>query len=282
MPDVVATPATRSRRRGSDAMGQTYVGVDGTGPGSAALAWALRRAAQRGDRLTLVHVSEDLSVRSESDGRRLLVDALASARQFAPDIVIQAGMLHGSVFRELAALGAPGDLLVLGTDKTGFLRGRLVGSRGVLIATTSRASVAVVPEPGPAGRRGVVVGVDRLGASPPALILAAQEAERLGQELTVLHAVPLQTGDAPGSSEFDALVVRDAAELAVAAAAPPSISTHIARRPVLEALLDAARTAALVVLGTSHGDDPPTIAGPVVHDMLININAPVIVARPGA
>jgi nucleotide-binding universal stress UspA family protein len=263
-------------------MGRTFVGVDGTGPAAAALAWAVSRAAQRGEAVTLVHVSDDLSGRSEPEGRRILAAALGPARRIGPDVAVATRMLHGSVFRELAALADPGDLMVLGTHKTGFLRGRLIGSRGVLVATTSRASVAVVPEIESAGRHGVVVGIDRLGASPAALALAAEEAERLGQELTLLHAAPLQPSDIPEASDMAALLLRDAAAYAVAVAFPPSVSTHVARRPVVDALLDAARTASLVVLGTSHGDHPAAIAGPVVHDVLVNLNAPVVVARPAA
>jgi nucleotide-binding universal stress UspA family protein len=262
------------------ALGRTYVGVGGTAPGSAPLTWAVRRASHRGDAVTLVHVSDDLSDRSESEGRRMLDDALRSAQLLGGPVALSVRMLHGSAFRELADLGDPGDLIVLGSTKTGYLRGRLIGSREVLIALTSRASVAVVPEIDLAARRGVVVGVDRLGASARALALAAEEAARLGQELIVLHAAPLPGSALPDASDIDSLLLRDAAALALAAASPLSVSTHVARRPVVEALLDAARNAALLVLGTSHGDHPATIAGPVVHDVLINLNAPVLVARP--
>jgi nucleotide-binding universal stress UspA family protein len=232
--------------------------------------------------VTVVHVSDELSERSEPEGRRILDDALTSARGLAPDVAVAARLLHGSVFRELAAVADAGDLLVLGTRKTGFLRGRLVGSREVLVATTSPASVAVVPDLGQADRRGVVVGIDRLGGSPAALALAAEEAERLGQELIVLHAAPLQASSLADASDMAALLLRDAAAYAARAAFPPSVSTRLARRPVVDALLDAGRTVSLLVLGTSHGGNPATIAGPVVHDVLVNLNAPVVVARPAA
>jgi nucleotide-binding universal stress UspA family protein len=261
-------------------MGETYVGVDGTGPGSAALDWAVRRAARRGDRVHLIHVAEDRSGQAEAHGRRMLAEAADSARRSAPDVRLSTGLLHGSVSRQLAVLGAPGDLLVLGTHKTGFLRGRLIGSRSVLIATAAQASVAVIPEIGLTTRRGVLVGVDRLGASAPAVIFAAEEAELLGQELSMLHAAPLQGSGRPSASDVDALLLSDAAALAAAAASPPSVITRVARRSVAEALLDAARSTSLLVLGTSHGDHTPTVAGPVAHDVLVNINAPVVIARP--
>ena len=55
--------------------------------------------------------------------------------------------------------------------------------------------------------------------------------------------------------------------------------TRVVARPAAEALLDAARNAALLVLGPGNPRDEARLTGRVLHDVLINVNAPVLIAR---
>jgi hypothetical protein len=58
------------------------------------------------------------------------------------------------------------------------------------------------------------------------------------------------------------------------------VRTLTTRRPPAEALLDASRNATLLVLGPGAVPVDTPFAS-VIHDVLLNINAPVLVARPG-
>ncbi|WP_092666088.1 universal stress protein [Agrococcus carbonis] len=252
-------------------MGETFVGVDRGASASTSLRWAVSRAAALRERVVLVHAAEHAA--DAVRGERILAEAEEAARQQSADVRCETRLLEGSVMRALVALGRPGDLLVIGTRRTGFLRGRLIGSRGVLVAIASRRSVAVLPEHDRQGRRGVLAGIPPTGDPSVAVRAAAREAQRLGEPLTLLLASPPADGASEAGSA-DALA--RARAVATDAGAPPSIAARAVRRPVAEALLDAGRSASLVVLGDS-GRGP--VAGPVVHDVLINITAPVLIAR---
>jgi nucleotide-binding universal stress UspA family protein len=58
------------------------------------------------------------------------------------------------------------------------------------------------------------------------------------------------------------------------------IRTRQSTRGAAEALLDAARDKALLVLGPGSQDPDRSPIGSVLHSVLLNVNAPVIVARP--
>jgi nucleotide-binding universal stress UspA family protein len=53
----------------------------------------------------------------------------------------------------------------------------------------------------------------------------------------------------------------------------------VSGRPPAEALLDAARDKALLVLGPGSTGPVRSPIGSVTHDVLLNVNAPVLVAR---
>lgn len=260
-----------------------YVALDGSRPSGAALGWTLARAEAEHAPVVLVHVVEHRTDRHVERGEALLAAAVDAARAGHPGLAVDTSLLLGSVTRSLAGLGGPDDVLVMGTNKTGWLRGRVVGARSVLVASLSRASVAVIPELDLTRRDSVVVGVKRSDAAAPALALAAREARHLGTGLLALHAAPLEPGgpEAPGA-EGRGDVLAEA--LALAELDPGlDVETQVVHRAPVDALLAAARQASLLVLGTardsSHLD---SVAGPVAHDVLMNINAPVLIARSSA
>ncbi|WP_207455806.1 universal stress protein [Herbiconiux sp. SYSU D00978] len=260
-----------------------YVALDGSRPSSAALDWTLARAEAEHAPVVLVHVVEHRTDRHVERGEALLAGALDAARAGHPSLVLGTSLLLGSVTRSLAGLGGPDDVLVMGTNKTGWLRGRVVGARSVLVASLSRASVAVIPELDLKRRDAVVVGVKHSDAAAPALALAAREARHLGTGLLALHAAPLEPGgpETPGS-EGRGDVLAEA--LALAALDPGLVvETQVVHRAPVDALLGAARQASLLVLGTSRdASHLDSVAGPVAHDVLMNINAPVLIARSSA
>ena len=287
-----------------------YLGVDASEPSRAAVRWGLRRAVERNAAVELVHVVDDEwgqlghSYAQEANRRatELLADELTSALVLNPALRISTRMLRGGPSWELAALPTPDDLLIIGTHKTGVLHGRVLGSRSVQIASAARSSVAIVPDTPHETRRGVVVGVDRFEGSTSAVACAAWEAQELGQDLLLVHAQPNRTGSAEAQGTPDAQgkaedqgsahteagdegqrLLLAAAEIAAVTAPSVTVRRHSARSLPAEALLDASHDASLLVLGVSHPRrDGQALIGSVTHDVLMNINVPVLIARHAA
>ncbi len=260
------------------------VGVDGSTPSRAALAWAIGRAVDRSEPLKIMHVFEDEwgqlgpdYARDESTaGAGLVADAVRFARERMPDSAISQVTVHGSPAWELAAAARPEDLLVVGTHKTGHINGRVLGTRSVVVASVAQSSVAIIPDIAIRGRSGVVVGVADGDSWHDAVAAAAAEADRSGDALLLVHA-------GPAGREAERTLLGAASAFALAAA--PSIPLHsrVSRRTPAEALLDASRAAALLVLGGSRRDpDGAGFIGSVTHEVLLNINVPVLVARRSA
>lgn len=272
-----------------------FIGVDGSGPSRAAVRWGLQRAAEDGSPVVLVHVVDDewglvghdYAEDAERQADALLDEETADAGAIAAGVEITTRILHGSPWWELAALPAADDLLIIGTHKTGFLRGRVLGSRSVQVASAAQCSVAIVPDAALEARRGVVVGVDRFHGSIPAVTRGAREALRLGQELLLVYA-PSTLRRRKGAEDLDANT--EAAQkvlvtaAAAASAAAPGVTVHrrLVRHAPAEALLDASYDASLLVLGVSHPrEGAQSLIGSVTHDVLMNINVPVLIARSG-
>ena len=255
------------------------VGVDGSSPSRAALEWAAGRAQSERVPLVLAHVEEpeagmmgqDFAREDLRTGAGVIADLTAQVS--GRGLAVTAALLDGPVAWALADFTAPSDLLVVGTHKTGFLHGRVLGSRSVQIAATASCSVAVVPDIDLRYRRGVVVGLDE--RDDPSIGLAAgAEADARGEQLSVIHAAGSATADTADR-------VRAGAVTAVRAAFPGLvIQTRKSQRGPAQALLDAARDKALLVVGPGSADHAGTVIGTVLHDVLLNVNAPVLVVRP--
>lgn len=255
------------------------VGIDGSAPSDAALDWALRRSRRDDAPLVLVHVVDaepgrmgtDFRAEATERGRQLL--AATHARLGLDGVVAETVMLEGSVPWELTRFARPDDVLVVGTHKTGFSSGRVLGSLSVQIAAASTCTVAVIPGTDVRFRRGVVAGIDREETAGHIADLAAREAADRGDELTLLRAVH------PGEGGIHTDAALQIALARVRAGHPTLVvqARHSTRAPSA-ALLDSARSQALLVIGPgSTGVDRSPI-GTVVHEILLNANAPVLVA----
>lgn len=259
--------------------GRYVVGIDGSGPSSAAMAWAATRSRQDGAPLALVHVAETddgmmgpgFAEAATRAGAELLS---AAARSLGDELTVTEHLLEGPVPWALAQFVTARDVIVVGTHKTGFLHGRVLGSRSVQIAAVAPCSVAVVPEVDLRFRHGVVVGVDRVETAERLGRAAAREALALGQELVVIQAGV----SAAGALTAPALAA--AVSAARGAATRLEIRSRASNRPAAEALLDAARDKAMLVLGPGSTEATRSLIGTVLHDVLLNVNAPVLIARP--
>jgi nucleotide-binding universal stress UspA family protein len=255
---------------------RSVVGFDGTEPSRAALAWAL----DRGDPVIIAHVADADSGLMGDDYRRdveraaaeLLESALAEAATGHPDADIEGVLLHGPVAWALAQFAQPDDALVIGTHKTGFLHGRVLGSRSIEVAVLARSDVTVVPTIDLRFRTGVVAGISDDASLRAVVTSAAQAAAQRGEELLLLHSTEGRTTAARS-------IVSEAVSIAREFAGDIVIRTRSSNRHTAELLLDAARDRALLVLGSGSGDRARSPIGSVLHDVLLNLTAPVLVTH---
>jgi nucleotide-binding universal stress UspA family protein len=263
------------------------VGIDGSRPSAAALQWTIARTRQTPAPIVLVHVDEDEAGSMGHDyrefesrrGAHLVAEALTVATKALPDAQVSVALLSGGVAWALAAFAQAGDVLVIGTGKTGFLRGRVLGSRSVQIAIAVACTVAVIPDIDLRFRRGVVAGIDRVQTAGTVANAAAAEATARGEELLLVQSASPSEVAESGAGRAG-LAVTFAMNHVRAGWPQLEIRSRVTARPPAEALLDTARDRALLVLGPGSLDPSRSPIGSVLHGVLLNANAPVLVARP--
>jgi len=255
--------------------GRIVVGVDGSGPSSAALTWALARASADDLPVLVVHVVEPGA--DPDTAEELLKSTIAAARARMPRLTLTGQLLHGPAARQLAEVATSHDLIVLGTHKTGYLSGRVLGTRGLVVASAAPCSVVVVPDAAPAGRTGILVGVDAHDPAHTAALAGAREAARLHEDLTLIRATPAASASDTGT---DRAILADAAAAAVAVADGLEVRSRLSRRRPAEALLDASRSSSLLVIGAPSDETAAQRhLGSVSYEVLLNINTAVMIAR---
>lgn len=260
--------------------GRSIVGFDGTEPGRAALEWALAQNAP----VMIAHVADEEAGLVGTDYARevaqraevLVADVLADVAARHPRTDVEAVIVEGPVAWALSQVAEPADTVVIGTHKTGFLHGRVLGSRSVEVAMLAPCDVMVVPAIDLRFRSGVVAGI----ADEPGLRQVVEAATRAavarGEHLLLLHSTEDRR---PGG---DRAIVADALAIARESARDLGIRTRSSNRHTAELLLDAARGAALLVVGSGSGDRTRSPIGSVLHDVLLNITAPTLVTHARA
>lgn len=259
------------------------VGVDGSAPADAALAWAVRHARRDGASLALVHVADPdqamsglaLLDEAEAAGERLLAETAARVRAQHPELPVSTELLSGVPVWTIAEQADAGDTVVVGTGKTGYVSGRVLGSRSVQFALVAHGDVAVVPAVDPRFREGVVAGIDRVESAAFIGARAAREAAERGTRLTLVQAVPPQLAQLSRAESDSPLAI--AADAALAVEGMLEIRSRLSTRPSADALLDASRGCALLVVGPGAVKRSPL--GTTLHAVLLNANSPVLVVR---
>jgi nucleotide-binding universal stress UspA family protein len=292
---------SRANQQGEGIVTRTLlVGIDGTESSRAALRWATKRAAATGAEVNLTHVINDdwatigarMLEELEEDARLLLGKEVAYAHTLAAQVSIHTQVLHGDVMQELIAASKQAEMVVVGTHKTGFISGKVFGSRSLRLAASAYVPVAVIPQGSPRDGRGIVVGVDDSAAGRLAIRFAAREAERTGEALTLLRAftvLELSTANndvqhelAKHSESRASIALSEAAALASLAAPNLDVKVRSVQRSTAQALVDAAATAALLVIGDSSREGTENaLVGSVSHDVLINLTGPAIIVHAG-
>jgi nucleotide-binding universal stress UspA family protein len=273
------------------------VGVDGLGPSKVALKWATARASLGACELLIVHVVDDAAgtmnaaMLNDQSGQaqQMLDECMVRASELRPDVRVRSTLLTGDVVVELAAASEQATMLVIGTNKTGFINGTVFGGRSLQIAAAATAPAVIVPEVPRQIRKGILVGVDDSAVGRAAIEFGAQEAELRRQPLTLLHG-----GERHGAAQEstpDAASERTGVQLEILANAlilarrhtTGEIRTRRVSRPAAEALLDASSSAEAVVVGCSRRTGQErNILGSVSHDLIINCRCPTVVIHENA
>ena len=254
--------------RGSQ-KGRIVVGFDGSKESCAAVEWAAREAEQGGLALTLLHVDDRPKVVAGLlPARRTaaLAEGVLRARSSAPTIDVTSLTRRGSTAEVLISGSVEAELLVIGTRGHGDGAGTLLGSVAFAVPGRSRIPVVVVRgqssrHPGPG--RPVVVGIDGSEAGEGAARYGGLMAARTGAPLILVTAYPLSSPGSYFSAEsssresFDTLVRQDAERVTSGAAesvrarhAGLDVRVRVVEGPAAWVLTEAAREAALLVVGS--------------------------------
>lgn len=254
------------------------VGRDGS---AAAVRRGAHEALRRGRGLHLVH-----AVRVGTDPDRALQQALRLAEdELAGRGPVTGLATTGSVATVVSMLGDHAPVVVTGRHPHAATDPWQVTSTGAAIAAHVRAPVLSVPSwTGPAAGP-VVVGLDLLGGGDD-LLREAFEAARAGGGAVRLLAArwrPTRGSVSPGTQDADE-ADRGLADLLDRWGADfPDVVTEVDVTPAgaADALLEAARSASLLVLGRHEPWVPRgSFLGPVARSVLRAAPCPVLVAAP--
>ncbi|MFF4622465.1 universal stress protein [Nonomuraea jabiensis] len=269
------------------------VGVDGSAPATAAVEWAAADAQRRGLAVRIVHVCQQWPHSESTEYCAGALEAAADrARQVAKGVEVTTEMLKGNVIDDLIAESRSADSLVVGSRGLGGFAGMVLGSVSMAVAGHSAGPVVVVRAPSGLQHDRVVVGYDGSGHSEAAMTYAIEQARARGAQLHVVFAwqVPAFSSYAVTYSSLLERIVRAEARTARERVVPwresnPDLvitDEQLCEHPV-KALMEAARTADLVVVG-SHGLSgfASAVLGSVSHGVLHHVSCPVAVVRPRA
>ena len=240
--------------------GSILVGVDASTPSRSAIRWSVSRASATGAALELLHVNVG---ETHDDAAQLLRGELEFVRTLAPTLPVTTTLADGGAEEAFVRRSGRHSLLVVGTHKTGFIYGRAFGSRFLGLASRARCAVAFIPDQGGLVRRSVVAGVESSPVGDAVIRFAASEAERGGDELTLV-------GTSRDATARASQLVREL---------HPDLRfrTRVTELPLAEALVEASAQSALLVVGRPRSGSASSLAGN--HDVLVNMGCPVIVLR---
>jgi len=274
------------------------VGVNDTEASQAAVAWAMHRAAALKLPVVLVHALDDrwsyenysfVDVIKKA-GIELLEKAKARAIEAEPSVELSIKQIPGSTGYVLRKQSRKASMVVVGSGEGWF--GGAVTDRALQIAGVALCPVAVIgATAGDGGRQGILVGADGSEEATQAVAFAAAEADREGQDLTILHAfgspmfrVPKGM---PGSDLAESAAEEERVILSETAAGLaenyPDLTVHqvlVVDTAPAKALVDAARNAGLLVLGSrGRGAFKRLLMGSTAHAVVSQLPCPTIITR---
>ncbi|GAB47386.1 universal stress protein [Mobilicoccus pelagius] len=285
--------------------GCVVVGVDGSPAADAALAWGAREAASRGLPVHLLCARESFALPTgvvesalpwealEDGGKTILREACELAQRVAPGIEITCSRPWGGPAQVLVAASDRAAFLVVGTRGRSRRTAAVLGTVSLQTASHARCPVVVIREDHAEqdrthGSAHVVVGADGSRDSERAVRFAFDCAAPSGR-VTAVTAWWLEVVDGvvvttPESAEWERVVSGYESRMRAAIGDVPAdypdvvLETRVDRARATEALLDAARDADLLVVGSrGRGGFAGLMLGSVSQNMLTEASCPVAV-----
>ncbi|MFF4615552.1 universal stress protein [Nonomuraea jabiensis] len=291
-------PAVRAEER------VIVVGYDESPGSEQALRWAVEDAQLRKLPLAVCHawhwpylrrpVDKEVLAQLRATGTAVAEEGVRRARELAPALDVRPLVGKGVAAAVLLQAAHDAELLVLGSRGQGGFEELRVGSAAVQVPAHSARPVVIVGPgnvPEREGKARIVVGADGSPAGQGALEFAFEEAELRDGSVTVVCC----WDDAGDLSGQDGLPFVDRRELRVNAEAcfRDAVSALICRHPDVpvttefvagrpeRAVIDAARDATLLVLGSRGvGSTPTMLVGRVTQAALAAAECPVAVTPP--
>ncbi|GAA3248077.1 universal stress protein [Nonomuraea helvata] len=280
------------------------VGYDESPGSEQALRWAVEEARLRQLPLVVCHVwhwpyprrpvVREVLAQVEGIATAVVEEGVRHARELAPLVDVRPLLGRGVASAVLLQAVRDAELAVLGSRGQGGFEELRVGSAAVQVPAHSVRPVVIVGPDGvpvPEGVAQIVVGADGSPAGQAALDFAFEEAELRGGAVRAVCCWQ-DAGDLTGQ---DGLPFVDRRQMRVNAEAGfrEAVSSLIRRHPAVpvttefivgrpeRAVIDAARDATLLVLG-SHGvgSTPTMLVGPVTQTALLEAACPVAVTPP--
>ena len=275
------------------------VGISGSAGSQGALTWAVQRASRLKLPLLVVHAVDDRWMTPEFQYQQLIresaLDLLqrsqATALELAADVKVDVELRHGSAGAALRDASQKASMVVVGAHDRHWLDGGPLTDRALQIVSASDSPVAVVPAQQMAGSGGVVVGVDGSEDALQAVRFAAAEADRDGDELTVMLAFgsPARRFETqlPSRGLAESIIEEQRVVLAESVAGLgdkyPDLKIHQRLETETEpakALVDAAAGARLLVIGSrGRAGFSRLVLGSTAHAVLLHVPCPTVVTR---
>jgi nucleotide-binding universal stress UspA family protein len=279
-------------------------GIDGSESSAHAAIWAAREAGRRGTTLTLVHALHlpDSAVvpiaptgyaqRRRAEGTALLDQAVTAIRARFPDLTLDVELTDLDPAHALVDFSRTAAVVVTGSRGHGGFAGMLLGSVSRKLAAHAHSPLVVVRQeaPRPESTDLIVLGVGREPV-PDAARFAFETAHREGVDLIALRAWwpnamysgvaglgAMLVGD-PETAHREAIAEIEAAIKPLRADYPDvTVRVTTGEGNAVPVLIDAARSARLMVLGSHHRRGPLSVGpGYVVEGVLNHCPVPVVV-----
>lgn len=282
--------------------GRVVVGVDGSDTSLIAVQWAANEARLRGCGLTLVaSISPPVSAAGFGPAYPPALDLIGTLQTQAQNMLdeVSATVTDLDVITRVE-VGSPSGVLiqaseraalvVLGSRGRGGFKGLLLGSVGAQVASHTDCPSVIIRSAPRTDAKQVVVGIDESPAAQAAVAFAFDFADRHFCEIIAVHAWDIPAYDllvVPNAPVPVALtdVADDEIRLAAEVLAGfrtdfPSVRVQerLVRSSAVDALLNAATDAALIVVGTrGHGPAVGALLGSVSNGVLHKAQVPVAV-----
>jgi nucleotide-binding universal stress UspA family protein len=276
------------------------VGVDGSTSSLQAVTWAAQEATLRGAPLRIVHAAlrwaYDVPLvpqpahwgpAAEAACQELLRQAAEQAHTDAPAVKVTTEIVDGGAAEAIAATAETAQLIVVGSRGLGGFAGLLLGSVSCDLAARSPCPVVIVNQLRPGHDAEIAVGVTGRTDQGPVLEFAFEEAALRQRPLRAVHAWTHPAVRAPDDMQplvYDVESVghEEARLLAESLGGwrekfpDVTLIEHVVHEHPAKALIDASKTAELVVVGAP---GRAMFLDPAVHTLLHHAQAPVAVHR---